>query len=371
MTGEPRGLPEDGATPSPSGAVGSGRRWQNALTSVAPRGLLAVMIVCAVAPAAVGLAWVVSRAASPLEQDAAAEPVIVAVGQAIRDRATPVAVELALAEPRRVEAAGSGVLTELRVEPGDRVESGAVVVAVDDQPWLAFAAPAPLWRDLRLGMSGDDVERVQDFLAELGLSTGSVRGTVTQATVSGFRALNERLGLGRSEVTLHRSTLLWIGPGPLTVGEVLAQPGDIVAPGTPLLTGPAEPAKITVTEPEARLPDGEYVLVVGDTAVPYQLGSGAVSEPADVAALAEALGNRESGSGTLRLAEPAQVGTLPASAVITDANGRTCIFESVDGPPISVEPIGGSLSVVDVPVDWVGRTVLANPRQVRAELSCG
>src|SRR5690606_6843211 len=127
--------------------------WRVALASVAPRGLLAVMVVCAVAPAAVGLAWIVARAAgSPLEHDALAEPVVVAVAGVTRDRAMPVTVELALAEPRQVEAAGSGVLTELRVGPGDRVESGAVVVAVDDRPWLAFAAPAPLWRDLRQGM---------------------------------------------------------------------------------------------------------------------------------------------------------------------------------------------------------------------------
>ena len=57
--------------------------------------------------------------------------------------------------------------------------------------------------------------------------------------------------------------------------------------------------------------------------------------------------------------------------VFTDERGRVCVFPSVDGPPLEVEPRGGTLGTVDLDVSLVGQEVLLNPREVREDLTCG
>jgi biotin carboxyl carrier protein len=336
-------------------------------------GLAAVVAVGALAPATLGLAWAVSRAvASPLRADAAPAPLILPVAPAMRDHATPVKVTVVPAAAREAKSAGPGLVTRVSVRVGQRVSVGDPVVAVNDRVRLAFSAPAPLWRDIAFGTRGADVARLQGFLTALGHQAGSTRGTATAATVAGIRALNRSLGYGASDGTLHRESLVWIGPEPLTVAEVAVRPGDTVGDGATLLRGPAPAAAVAVTEPDVFTPAGErYVLAVGDAQAPYVTGSLRVEEREAVAAIARALRGQLEGSGVIRLAAPERVGTLPVSAIVTDGDGRMCLFDSVAGAPIPVTPIGGSLSAADVPVAWIGRPVLANPRDVREDLSCG
>jgi hypothetical protein len=333
------------------------------------------MVVCAAAPAMVALSWAVARSDhSPLAQDAAARPVVVAAGEAVRDDAAQVTIKVIPAAPREAKAVGAGLVTSVLAKAGRRLQTGDVVVTVDDRPWMAYLASAPLWRDLSPGMRGADVARAQAFLEAMGLRAGSVRGTVTAQTAAAFRALNERLGLGTADHTLHTSALVWVGPDPLTVGELKVRPGDSVGPGAVLLLGPMDPARIEVEEPPdvVTSSDEPRVLAVGGATVGYTPGSGAVTSAKDVTVVIRALAGRAEGAGAVRLATPERVATLPASAIVTDAQGRLCVFERVSGPPVPVMPIGsGTLSVVDVPAEWAGRSVLANPRDVRSDLSCG
>lgn len=353
--------------------TGVGRAAAARLRDRSVPGLAAVVAVGALAPAALGLAWGISRSvSSPLRADGPPAPLIVAVAAAMRDHATPVKVSVVPAAAREAKSAGPGLVTRVAVRVGQRVSAGDPVVAVNDRVRLAFVAPAPLWRDVTLGTRGPDVARLQDFLAARGHEAGSTRGTATAGTLAGIRALNRSLGFGSADGTLHRESLVWIGPEPLTVAEVAVQPGDAVGDGTTLIRGPARAAAIAVTEPDLFTPAGEsYVLSVGEAQTPYVTGSLRIDAREAVAALARALRGQAEGSGVIRLAAPERVGTLPVSAIITDGDGRMCLYDSVTGPPIPVTPIGGSLSAADVTVAWVGRAVLANPRDVREDLSCG
>lgn len=358
----------DGA---PGGGPRPGRRasWRRPQW---PQGLAAVVAVGALAPAVLGLAWVVSQSvSSPLRADAPPEPLVVPVAAVARDQPVSVLLTVEHSAPFQAVVAGGGVVTDLHVGAGDEVEPGDRLVSIDDQVRVAFTAPAPLWRDIGLGAEGEDVDRVRDFLAALDLPAGTVPGRATAATVEGIRQLNQSLGRGSGDRVLRRETLLWIGPGPMPVSRVLVEVGDVVAAGQAVLEGPSRPAAVTVeTAQPHRWPEAELVLRVGDVEVPFDPQTGRVDDPESVAAIAEILGGDE-GGGTVRLAAPEEVGTLPASAVVTDAAGRTCVFESVSAPPTPIEVAGGSLSMVEVPVDWVGRPVLANPREVREDLSCG
>lgn len=90
------------------------------LTVEWPRGLAAVVVVGVLAPLALGLAWVVSRAVeSPLRSDAPPEPLVVAVGSATTSRPAPVVVTVEYSEPFPVLAAASGTATGVHVAPGD------------------------------------------------------------------------------------------------------------------------------------------------------------------------------------------------------------------------------------------------------------
>ena len=76
------------------------------------------------------------------------------------------------------------------------------------------------------------------------------------------------------------------------------------------------------------------------------------------------------GIGQLVATTPVPTFTVPASAVVTDAKGATCLFESVQARPIPVKVTGGGLATVEIPRDTPVRQVLANPLQVRAETAC-
>lgn len=337
-----------------------------------PRGLAAVVVVGVLAPVGLGLAWVVARSVeSPLRADAPAEPLVVTVGSAARAAPAQVLLTVEYSQPLTVAAAGSGVVTDVHVAAGEELAAGEPVISVDDQEWMSFVADAPLWRDLSLDMTGDDVARAQDFLAALELPAGTVPGRVTGATAEGFRQFNQLLGRGNDDRVFHRSTVLWVGAGPLAVHEVAVQVGDVVAANEPVLFGPTLPVSVLVEESDPITdPDGPYVLAVREVTVPYTPGSGRVDDPESAETIAELLPNGE-GAGRVQLADPVEVATLPVAAIVTDADGRTCVFEDVAGPPVPLEVAGGTLANAEVPTEWVGRQVLANPREVREDLSCG
>lgn len=338
-----------------------------------PRGLAAVVAAGALAPALVGLAWAVSRTVdSPLRADEPVPALVVPVGSATRDQAVSVTLTVEQSEPFHVTGAGSGTVTGVHVSTGDRVAAGDPVVDLDDQVRVAYTAGAPLWRDLSRGDRGEDVDRLRAFLTDRGLPAGTVPGRVTPATVEGIRRLNESLGRGPTDLVLHHELLLWIGAEPMTIHQVMVQVGDVVGAQQPLLSGPSRPVSVVVDVPEGQVwSEAEQVLTVGEVDVPYDPDAGRVDRPESVAAVAEALHGRDEGTGTMRLAEPEQVGTLPVAAIVTDGDGRTCVFASAAGPPILIEVSGGSLSTAEVPAEWVGRPVLVNPRDVRDSLSCG
>lgn len=344
------------------------RRWPQW-----PRGLAATVVTGAAAPALLGLAWLVASALdSPLQADRSPQPQLLAAGSAARDLSAPVEVSAVHTEPFQVAGTGAGVVTAVHVSPGQTLAAGDPIVDVNDQPWVALVGDAPLWRDLRLGDHGADVDRLRHFLADLGYPAGSVSGQVTAATMDGVGKLSEALGRDGPHQVLFHELLLWVGAEPLTVNDVLIDVGDTVAAGQPLLSGPTPPPTISVRLPDGPpRPDAAHVLTVGSVEVPYDPGSKRVDDPASAVALIDAMRGDTQVGGVVRLAEPEPVGTVPVAAVLTDGSGQTCVFNSVTGSPIPVEVTGGSLSVAEVPADWIGKQILVNPREVRQDLSCG
>ncbi|MFJ8858475.1 peptidoglycan-binding protein [Streptomyces sp. NPDC102451] len=88
------------------------------------------------------------------------------------------------------ENAGTPVITKLPVSVGDRITAGKVLMEVSGRPVFTLRGKLPVYRDLKPGTVGDDVEQLQRALRAQGHGTGQDRagtfGSGTKAALTGF-----------------------------------------------------------------------------------------------------------------------------------------------------------------------------------------
>jgi peptidoglycan hydrolase-like protein with peptidoglycan-binding domain len=335
-------------------------------------GIAVVVVLALVAPLVAAGVWVFAASSeSPLESAAEVEPLVGTVETAERYGDTNVAVKVEYADALAPTTQASGTITSLGIGDGDEVTHAQTVMAVDAKDVVAYTADAPLYRDVTRRSEGADIETAQRLLIDLGYLDGEADGIAGYGTEQAIKAFNEDRGYGKNNTTLSRAALVWLGPGPVTVGEMAVAVGDSISPGTELFTTTASLAAIAVTETASLPREAQVELDVMGVTAPYEVGTGALTDPEAVAAIAEAMGGVEEGVGTIRLATAQTVGAVPASAVFSDETGTACLFPDVTGDPIVVEPVGGSLGTVDLDASLAGQPVLLNPREVREDLTCG
>jgi len=318
--------------------------------------------------------WFVASTDDPTQ---AAAPVAAVVGPVVRDDVRPEApVTVKLTEVSGFEATASvaGTVTTAP-QVGAVLHDGVVAFEVDDRPVRAMVAAAPLWRVLEPGARGADVVRLQELLTATGDYAGPADGRFGPALRAAVARFNVAAGLGTGVTTFDPATVLWVGPQELTVTEVLTPVGSEVAPGTPVVRGPGAHGTLTVTEPQGGLPSiGEpgsvADLVVGDATVDYEPGTGTVTDPELVAAVAEALAPTTEGTATVRAREAQPVAIVPASALVQGADGTTCVYASVDADPLVVSPVGGGVGTLELPADVALDRVLVNPGLVTPRVPC-
>ena len=338
--------------------------------------LLAVVIaVVAAAAAALGLA-VARDSSTPITSDDGVKALVVPVGSSERIGTSQVSIKLTTVAGATLAAPAAGVVTGVPFDFGTVLSSGGVALVVDDVDRIGYTAAAPLWRDVAAGMTGADVKRAQELLKAWGYLATTPDSKAGSATVAAIKAFNKAHGWSNAGVVLRLDSLVYLGVGPFTAVEVSTRPGQAVAPGDVLATGPVRPLAVVVTEGQSQGPAGSvidgavFVLDVAGVTVPYEVGSGAVTDPALVAKIADALRGQTEGAARLRLATPQPVVTIPASAVITDRNGALCVFTGPKSAPLKVEPIGGGTTTVQLPMTFTATEVLANPRDVLSNPSC-
>jgi peptidoglycan hydrolase-like protein with peptidoglycan-binding domain len=138
-------------------------------------------------------------------------------------------------------------------QPGQVINRGEPVYAVDNRSIRLFFADRPGWRDLSSGVTaGPDVQAVETNLVALGHATSAnltVDGTFTGATAVALRRWQQATGqavtgrLDRGAVTFQ--------PGPLRVTTIGAKIG---APaGGALLSGTSTAAGVTLAVPVDRM----------------------------------------------------------------------------------------------------------------------
>ena len=85
-------------------------------------------------------------------------------------------------------ATDPAVVTRQTLKAGDAVAGGALLGVVSGEPYFALPAPLPLYRDLAVGATGDDVTAFQTSLVATG-SRVRVTGKVDSATIAAARTL--------------------------------------------------------------------------------------------------------------------------------------------------------------------------------------
>ncbi|GAB2572994.1 peptidoglycan-binding protein [Streptomyces capparidis] len=186
-------------------------------------------------------------------------------------------------QDRQAPAPG-GVLTRLPAA-GAEIERGEPVYRVDEEKVPLLYGAAPLYRTLEAGVSGGDVEMLEENLAALGHTGFTVDDSFTSATADAVRAWQE--DLGREETGRVEPDQAVVAPGARRVAEVKAVPG--AAPGGELLTWTGVEPVVTVDLPTryehlvdkggkatVELPDGTTA-----QAVVSEVGSAVTAAPKD------------------------------------------------------------------------------------------
>lgn len=332
-----------------------------------PGSVLSAVAVLAL-PLAVGAVLAVwALMASPLQSGTQVAAVVAEVGAATRDNATTTTATVMPAPGVVVRSASSGTVTGLSLVAGTTVDQGEVAMDVDGLPITAYVAEAPLYRDVKPGMSGDDVATARRLLIDLDYLDQAGR-TVDAVMAAAIRSFNADHGRVANNTTLATASLVWVPAGSAAPQSVTVQVGDVIAPQTELYTTTSGSAAVNAGVDAAPV---ERTLTIGMTTVPLPAGEEAVTDADSVAALVAEMGDQESVIATVADANPVQVGTVPASAVIIDPSGGACYYAGVDGDPVVIVASDGGYGLVDVDVDLIGSPVLVNPRQTRADLTCG
>lgn len=111
---------------------------------------------------------------------------VVARGDAVYDDAVAVTLETG-------DLGGPAIVTGAVPQVGAEIEAGSVVLEITGRPVIALPGDLPVYRTLRVGVSGPDVEQLQAALTSLGLDPGS-SGTYDEQTSAAVAELFTRAG---------------------------------------------------------------------------------------------------------------------------------------------------------------------------------
>ncbi len=161
------------------------------------------------------------------------------------------------AEPLGVNR-GAGVVTSISVADGDEVAVGTPVYSLDLRPVVVASGSIPSFRDLSSGGTGPDVVQLQQFLAELGMYSGTPDGNFGPSTVRAVKAWQRQLGVTADGV-VRGGDLVYLPNLPIRVvldREVLVVGGSLGGGETVVSALSAEPTfTIPASDTQARLLD--------------------------------------------------------------------------------------------------------------------
>ncbi|MEV4414533.1 peptidoglycan-binding domain-containing protein [Catellatospora sp. NPDC049609] len=225
-------------------------------------GGLAVLAVAAAAGLAVGLPTF-----SGGDEATASGPVETATvnRQTLADTETKTGT-LGYGTQSTVGARAAGTVTWLPAENA-LVGRGRPLFRVDDEPVVLLYGTMPAYRVLRSGVEGPDVKQFEQNLKALGYGGFTVDREFSGATADAVRRWQEDLGLPETG-TVEPGRVVYAA-GQVRVDALSAEVGDLVQPGSPILTRTGV-ARAVVVELEV----ADERLAVAGAAVEVELPDG-------------------------------------------------------------------------------------------------
>lgn len=163
------------------------------------------------------------------------------------------------------------VVTRIFKPVGSEVSAGTVLAEVAGRPLFVFAGPVPVYRDLTVGDTGQDVAQLQAGLESLGYSIGSDQaGTFGAGTVAAVTAYYRAIGYsvpqqttaassghaGTTTVMVPATELMFVPQLPArvisyaaSVGQLVSGPLVTLAVGAPVIDGQLDPADQGLVRP--------------------------------------------------------------------------------------------------------------------------
>lgn len=146
----------------------------------------------------------------------------------------------------------SGTVTALAAA-GSVVSRGRALYRIDNDPVVLLYGSLPAYRTLSAGDDGKDVQQFEKNLWALGYRGFTVDKSYTSATADAVREWQEDLGLSETG-TVDPARIVYAA-GKVRVKSRAAAPGDVVQPGTALLTttGTGRVATVSLDVSQERL----------------------------------------------------------------------------------------------------------------------
>jgi peptidoglycan hydrolase-like protein with peptidoglycan-binding domain len=204
---------------------------------------------------------------------------------------------------------------------------------VDDQPVTLLFGALPLYRALRAGVTGHDVEQFETNLRDLGYTGFSVDQEYTESTAAAVKKWQRSLGVVQTgEIALGQ---LLFATGPVRVAEHRLLVGDVAAGDILGTTGSARSITTSVSKVRVRspldagapvtvlLPDGKEVAgTVRRTGTPA-VGGDPQSLQVQVDVADQAALDARQGTATVRfvVADRKDVLAVPVLALVALAEG--------------------------------------------------
>jgi peptidoglycan hydrolase-like protein with peptidoglycan-binding domain len=235
---------------------------------------------------------------------------------------------------------------------GQVIDQGHQLYAVANQTVVLLYGSVPIYRDMSQGMSGPDVQQLNNDLVALGYASKSNLDPTSNYFSSETATALQKL---QSDHGLTQSGTLPVGeavfePSAVRVGNVTAMLGAPVHQGTPVLTGTSDTRQAVAQVDPTQLPDVSVGAKVSITLPNNQTTPGVVTS---IGTTASSSSSGSSGSGPSSSSSPSSGGSsAPSATVNVDINlDHPSVAGNLDQAPITVNITTQTVSnVLVVPI---------------------
>jgi peptidoglycan hydrolase-like protein with peptidoglycan-binding domain len=316
------------------------------------------------------------------------EPVLTQATERVSDGEQAARLSFDVGDPAEmISSGGSGIVTDIHVEPGDVLGEGDPVFSVDGVERRIMVSDHPLHRDLEAEARGADIVIAEKFLNRTGYLDAEPDDFFGWETVVATREFESDVGVAKPTSTFGADLVVWLPEAQFEVGEIEVRQGrPVPSVGEPVLSSPKpvttaklqdrEGGAITVGTPSVVEFRGEEIGRIDDAEdIPAEL----IQEIYDVLGSEAAAPDGDSDDAktadiVLRFVEPVTSLAVPSSAVMVTKDGDSACVWTADEAGLfhaqTVTVLDGTLGSTDVDMQDTGRDILANPLEILTDPAC-